>query len=313
MSPREPLAFCAIALAIAVFMPARASSDEETRPTAGNVREAVSEAGSSAFENVDIQRLEREASAFANNGRPTHAQKVWFTKIRKLMEGAESEDGEAAVRVRRALRAIDDPDAIPALMQLLRTSDDEGARLLYVQILGDMPPAAAGAALAEEALFDESSLVRATAQEISKRQNPEFVRPYYAQALRFPNRAVVGRAVRVLASVDNQEVVPFLIDSLYSTYVNVETRRSCSMSRVYFLAAAAGTKDHPDNVISHRDRVISARADHVKGRYFVHKTENPQVKDVLEAMTNQSFGYDTAAWHRWWRSTQVTGNKTTSR
>ena len=189
-----------------------------------------------------------------------------------------------AARAVRDLRAIHDADAVPALMQVLRTSDVEARRLLYVRILGDMPPALAGPGLAEEALFDDSPVVRETAQDISKRQKPEFVRPYYGQALRFPNREVVVRAASVLASVGNKDDVPYLIDALYSTSVDVELRPSCCMSRARYLAAPIGTTYNPDNVISGMDRVIPSHGgDHLVARLVVRRAENPQVKDAARS------------------------------
>jgi HEAT repeats len=321
MLPCKPIAFSCVALALALFVPTTASSDEVTRQAEDNLRSTVSKSRPTEtgtfLDRSELERIQREAAAFtANKGRPTPAQRAWFSKIRKLVLRADSENREGAARALHDLRAVDDPDAIPALMHVLRTSDDQAARLLYVRILGDMPPAAAGPALAEEALFDDSPIVREAAQEISKRQQPEFVRPYYGQALRFPNREVVGRAASVLASVDNRETVPYLIDALYSTYVDVESRPSCCLSRVYYLASPAGTNYHPDHLISRRDHVIPAHEDHmdhVGGKLVVHKSPNPHVKETLEAITNKSFGYDTAAWRRWWRSTQLAANKRTSR
>jgi hypothetical protein len=40
----------------------------------------------------------------------------------------------------------------------------------------------------------------------------------------------------------------------------------------------------------------------------VRDVQNPQVKDALEAITKQSFGYNTAAWKHWWQSEQLAEN-----
>ncbi len=219
-----------------------------------------------------------------------------------------------AARAVRDLRAIHDPDAMPALMQVLRTSDAETSRLMYVRILGDMPGAVAGPGLAEEALFDNSSVVRDAAADISKRQKPEFIRPYYGQALRFPNREVVVRAASVLESVGNMDDVPYLIDSLYSRTVDIEYRATCCVSRVNYLAAPYGTAYNPDSLLARSaDRIMPAHIDHVVPVYVVRKSENPQVKNALEAITKKSFGYNTAAWRRWWRSRQLAENNTSGR
>ena len=59
-------------------------------------------------------------------------------------------------------------------------------------------------------------------------------------------------------------------------------------------------------MISGMDRVIPSHGgDHLVARLVVRRAENPQVKDALEAITKKSFGYNAAAWRRWWRSTQL--------
>jgi hypothetical protein len=264
---------------------------------------------------ADVRKVAHESTAVAaNKGRLTAAQKEWLGKIRKLVLRAQSEDREVAARAVRDLRAIHDPDAMPALMQVLRTSDTETSRLMYVRILGDMPGSVAGPGLAEEALFDDSSVVRDAAADISKRQKPEFIRPYYGQALRFPNREVVVRAASVLESVGNMEDVPYLSESLYSRTVDIEYRATCCVSRASYLAAPAGTSYSPDSLLSRStDRIMPAHIDHVVPVYVVRKAENPQVKSALEAITKKSFGYNTAAWRRWYRSTQLAENNTSGR
>ena len=227
----------------------------------------------------------------------------------------QSDDREVAARAVRDLRAIHDPDAMPALMQVLRTSDAETSRLMYVRNPeATCPVRSRGPGLAEEALFDDSSVVRDAAADISKRQKPEFIRPYYGQALRFPNREVVVRAASVLESVGNMDDVPYLIDSLYSRTVDIEYRATCCVSRVNYLAAPYGTAYNPDSLLARSaDRIMPAHIDHVVPVYVVRKSENPQVKNALEAITKKSFGYNTAAWRRWWCSRQLAENNTSGR
>jgi HEAT repeat protein len=164
-------------------------------------------------ERSNVERITRAATP--DKSKLTNAEKAWLPKIRKLISRVELGEGESRRLALRELRAVNDPAAIPALMQTLRTSDDDASRLLYVRILGDMPGSKAVVGLVEEALFDSSAPVRDAAQEASKKLRAEYVRPFYGQALRFPNRDVVCRAADVLSTVGNRENVPYLIDSLY--------------------------------------------------------------------------------------------------
>jgi hypothetical protein len=126
--------------------------------------------------------------------------------------------------------------------------------------------------------------------------------------LQFPNRDVVLRAADVLATVGNKENVPYLINSLYSTTVDVEYRPSCCMSRVQYLAGPHGSRYIQDNVIPSGYGTYTAFHDQGRRILVVRHVQNPQVKDALEAITKQSYGYDAAAWRRWWKSEQLAEN-----
>jgi HEAT repeat protein len=255
-------------------------------------------------ERSNVERITRAATP--DKSKLTNAEKAWLPKIRKLISRVELGEGESRRLALRELRAVNDPAAIPALMQTLRTSDDDASRLLYVRILGDMPGSKAVVGLVEEALFDSSAPVRDAAQEASKKLRAEYVRPFYGQALRFPNRDVVCRAADVLSTVGNRENVPYLIDSLYSRVVDVNYRRSCCMSRVNYLASPRGSPYVQDNPSSHGD--VAYAAVHLRPVLVLRTVQNPQVKDALEAITKQSFGYNTAEWKRWWKSEQLAEN-----
>jgi HEAT repeats len=299
-----------------------ARCDEVSLKSGGSVQGKVVRSGTTVavtspkgtrvvLDRSDIQKIEREApSPAADKSRLAPSEKVWLTKVRRLLRQAGSADREVSARALRDLRAIHDPDALPALMKTLRTSDLADTRLLYVRILSDIRGATAVVGLVEEALFDSSGAVRDAAQEISKNQRAEDVRPYYGQALRYPNREVVCRAASVLGSIGGREYVPYLIDSLYSKTVDVELRPSCCMSRVTYLSApATGLPYNTDNLVTHGDRIISShRGDHLVPTLVVRRAENPQVKDALEAITQQSFGYNANAWRRWWHAAQLAEN-----
>lgn len=312
----------AFVLVLAALSPT--SADEVRLQSGGTLRGKVTKSGANVsvttpqgirivVERSAVKKIERgSVSLPAAKTSLTDAEKEWLAKVRKLVRRAENENAETSARARRDLRQISDPDALPALAATLRSSDAEASRLLYVRILGDMPGSKAVVALVEEALFDSSPAVRELAQEVSKRQRPEYVRPYYGQALRFPYREVVCRAANVLSTVGDRENVPYLIDSLYSTTVDIAYRPSCCMSRINYLAYPHGGRYIPDNLVPQTDGTYAAYHDHLRPVLVVRQVENPQVKDALEAITKQSFGYNRTAWRRWWKSTQLADNSTHS-
>jgi HEAT repeat protein len=310
-------------LVLALLVPSIGSPDDVTLQNGGVLRGKVTKSGKLVavttsrgtrivVEQSTVRKIGRDSSAAAAAGKIklTEGQKAWFGKLRKLVRRVESENRDSSAQALRELRAIHDPDALPALTQTLRTSDQDASRVLYVRILGDMPGSTAVVGLVEEALFDSSPIVRDAAQAASKRQRPDFVRPFYGQALRFPNREVVNRAANVLATVGNKENVPYLIDSLYSRTVDIVLRPSCCMSRITYLALP----DHlsngsrympPSNLIAQTDGTYTSDQEHYVAQRVVRMVENPPVKEALEAITKQSFGYNTSAWRHWWKSTQL--------
>jgi HEAT repeats len=320
LSNRLVLSFSALLLSAIVGTAGFA--DEVTLLNGGVLRGKVTNAGKNVavtssqgirvvVERSSVQKIARNTSTSpSDKSKLTSAEKAWFSKIRKQLARVENGDGESRARALRELRAINDPAALPALMQTLRTSDVDASRLLYVRILGDMPGSKAVVGLVEEALFDSSVPVRDAAQEASKNLRAEYVRPFYGQALRYPNREVVCRAATVLSTVGNKENVPYLIDSLYSKTVDVEYRASCCMNRVNYLTSPQGSRYIQDNLVYNGGRSYTGSHDHVRARLVVRDVQNPQVKDALEAITKQSFGYNTAAWRRWWQSEQLAENST---
>lgn len=317
LSKQVALLFSPFVLSLAVV--SAGFADEITLQNGGVLRGKATNAGKHVavttargirvvVDRSSVQKIDRTFSPPLEKSKLTSAEKAWLSKIRKLIARVESSEGDSRRLALHDLRAINDPAAIPALMQTLRTSDVDASRLLYVRILGDMPGSKAVVGLVEEALFDVSEPVRDAAQEASKKLRAEYVRPFYGQALRFPNRDVVNRAADVLATVGNRDNVPYLIDSLYSTTVDVEYRPSCCMSRTHYLAGPQGSRYIQDNVIPSGNGIYTAVHDHLRPVLVVRNVQNPQVKDALEAITKQSFGYNTNAWRRWWASEQLADN-----
>jgi HEAT repeat protein len=312
LSPRIALLFSPVFLCVLIVTVS--FGDEITLQNGGVLRGKVTTAGKNVavtssqgirvvVERSSVQKIARNSSAAASDKpKLTTAEKAWLSKIRKLISRVEFGDGETRRLAVRDLRAINDPAAIPALMQTLRTSDDDATRLLYVRILGDMPGSKAVIGLVEEALFDSSDIVRDAAQEASMKVRAEYVRPFYGQALRFPNREVVCRAAKVLSTVGNEENVPDLIESLLTTTVDVVYRPSGCQSRVDYLANAQG------GVVPLGNGTYGTYQENLQPVFAGHYMPNPQVMEALEAITKQPFRYNRGAWRRWWKSEQLAQN-----
>ncbi len=113
---------------------------------------------------------------------------------------------------------IGDPNAIPALNKILRTSEDEERRALYVKILSRIPGTEAVSFLVEQSLFDASKAVRVDAQDAITPQLRDVACPLYAHELRNSDNEIVRRAGRMLEKIGDDSVVAALIEAVVTTH-----------------------------------------------------------------------------------------------
>ena len=137
----------------------------------------------------------------------------WTERVRNWSYALSSTDPEKRRRGRSQLLKIGDPNAIPALNKILRTSEDEERRALYVKILSRIPGTEAVSFLVEQSLFDASKAVRVDAQDAITPQLRDVACPLYAHELRNSDNEIVRRAGRMLEKIGDDSVVAALIEA----------------------------------------------------------------------------------------------------
>lgn len=247
----------------------------------------------------------------------------WTERVRNWTYSLGSTDPEKRRRGRTQLLKIGDRNAIPALNKILRTSEDEGRRSLYVKILSRIPGPDPVPFLVEQSLFDASKTVRIDAQDAVTPQLRDAACPLYARELRNSDNEVVRRSGRMLEKIGDESVVSALIEAIVTTHqVPVDVvdnsntygfNRNGSKGDPNVLplppdvAGKLATGQYPNGVTFASPSGEPAVNPRVKTMMVNREFRNPEVLSALESLTKQTFGYDKDQWRRWWAARTTTG------
>jgi hypothetical protein len=247
----------------------------------------------------------------------------WTERVRNWSYALSSSDPEKRRRGHTQLLKIADPNAIPALNKVLRSSEDEERRSLYVKILTRMPGLQPVHLLVEQSLFDASKSVRVEAQEAITPQVRDAACPIYARELRNSDNEVVRRAGRMLEKIGDESVVSALIEAITTTHQVPQNVVDNSNTYGFNphnpkgdpnmlplppdVAGKLLTGQYPNGVTfaspSGEPQVNPRLRTVMVDREF----RNPEVLSALESLTKQSLGYDKNQWRRWWAARTTTG------
>ena len=131
----------------------------------------------------------------------TTAERAWFPKIHGLLNRLASSDHNVTRKARVDLLNIDDPDAIPALTEILRNSRNEDMRRLYVAILKNIRSPRVIYYLVDQSLFDPSPQVREDARQAIGPERADMARPLYIHSLRLREAEIASRAALALMEI----------------------------------------------------------------------------------------------------------------
>jgi hypothetical protein len=247
----------------------------------------------------------------------------WMEKIRNWSYALTSGEPEKRRRGRTQLLKISDPNAIPALNKILRTSEDDERRSLYVKILSRIPGAEAIVLIVEQSLFDTSKAVRVEAQDTVAPQMRDTACPIYVHALRNTDNEIVRRAGRMLEKIGDDSVIAPLIEAIVTTHrvpVNVvDNSNTYAFNRngttgdpnvLPLPPDVAGkllTGQYPNGVTFNSSPGGPPIGPRTRTVMTDREFHNPEVLSALESLTKQSFGYDKDQWRRWWSARTTTG------
>ena len=256
---------------------------------------------------VDGQWVSEAEAAFLKEHENDEAdRKIWFGVVREIERRLEFGEPAERLAALEELRDIDDPLAIDALVKRLGSVPNVDLRLEVVEALGRMGVYPAVRPLVRFAVFDAEPAVRQRALDGFPAELHLTAADEFVKLLRNRDNGVVQRAAAGLAAVGTREAVPALIHALvtsHQTTVRVlndapnyqvgggMTRGAISPEAYRQIAEASfpfgANVIHPDS--AYRTKTIRVAV------------QNEAARLALINITGEDFGYNEAAWRRWWR------------
>jgi hypothetical protein len=255
--------------------------------------------------------LPQELELIQQDERVTEAEKGWFRKVRLWHGWLDSGHSERQNEALAQLQAIKDPDAVAALAKSFRAVPTEEERLLYVEIIGRIDGEKPLQPLVLQSLWDESRPVRDAAIKGVRNRDVDKALPAYVRGLKNELNLIVNRAGTALGQIGNDTVVPYLIDALVTrhTYV-IAVQDPTPGVRSDGTMTAPGQPVLPPQVeamlaagqLPYGVQVNQVTTSPARVREIpVEKDEeNPEVLSSLTLLTGENFGYDEAAWRKWY-------------
>jgi HEAT repeat protein/beta-lactamase regulating signal transducer with metallopeptidase domain len=197
----------------------------------------------------DVSTSDRQSESSSESNSESSSQGQPKTKEQWEAEGrmivalsAALDDPDAAVRMSsaQALGSLDDPRAVEALLEALRTDPDAGVRKMAAWALGEIESPAAVGGLSQAARSDASVDVRAMAVwALGEIESPEAV-PALGAALRDSDVEVRRMAVWALGEIESAEAVEWLTPALRDGDVEIRRKAAWALGEIESAAAVDG-------------------------------------------------------------------------
>jgi hypothetical protein len=250
-------------------------------------------------------------------------QTSWIRQIRVLRKNLESSDAEQRRAAEATLAEIRDPAAIAGLVQVLG-ADTPAYRALLARLLGAIPGPEARDALMARALVETDRTARQTTlEEFARRLDPDAIAALHKR-LAVKDPKLVGRAATVLGELGESSAVPKLIPLLVRSArrpVMVPSGSAPPPPTITFASGQVqswpiltgpvvgpGVVAYGATSVPFASGVMmgygeGSRAPTVRMVTLVYR--NAEVLAALESLTGMNFGYDEAAWRRWWEASRA--------
>ncbi len=229
-------------------------------------------------------RLPQEVEIEERKHQDDVTKKQWFIDLKKWRSWLD--EPARASMARDEIRAIADPQAVPALSKALSDEPDRQTRILYVDALGRIGSAAVPA-LAESAMDDPDDEIRLRCldQLVAKPDHQATVA--FVQELKSRDNARVNQAGFCLGKLGDKTAIAPLIDALVTTHKFEITEGSGNPNQMS--AGFSPTGQGGGGMTMGSSRKIIKQA-----------MQNHSVEDALIALTGMNFQFDQRAWKNWY-------------
>lgn len=183
------------------------------------------------------------------------------------------------------LRGIQDPAAVPAVVELLRKETQGEVRRLLVEILGRLATPEALGTLARAAIEADSSELRALCLEQLARHPSPGIRDYFISQLSDAVNLRVRRAGAALAIVGDETAVKPLIQALVTQHKTIVAPANPGQ-----ISGAFGSGSNSSG---------TGFSTGGGAKVAMVSESNREVLDALARLTSVNFQYDRQAWLNW--------------
>mgnify|MGYP002623816553 CR=1 FL=1 len=259
----------------------------------------------------ELELLEKSASE-------REMEREWFRQIRLWYGWLNGRDRDRQAEGLQRLRQIREPAALPALTNFLLADNNPNVRGLYISIASEMPGFDPVKQLVTISLQDSDPKLRSLAFEGLDDEQRKSAVGMFVDALKHPTNIVVRRAATAIKEIDDDRVIPQLIEALVTTHrYHVQVTESPTFS-----FNAGGGFGNPNAVPLPPDVEMQLRTGQLPYGVNVQRAplpgdelrtrsvpiqrheQNPEVLAALVHFTGQNHGYDKRTWRLWWASRQ---------
>jgi hypothetical protein len=264
----------------------------------------------------------QELEVIENTTEELERERGWFQKVRLWHGWLDGQHENRRPQGLASLKAIEDPNAAPAVIKFLSADSRPEIRELSVMILVKISGAKAITGLVKLSLFDASADIRSAALEGIGHSYHERAQKAFTAALKNDSNLVVCRAATALGQIGDKNAVVPLIEALvtmhqYQVAMDIPNNQTYSFSTdgnssanipavppEIMAAVRTGQLLPPvfvqDNANPPLKKLVTVRIEH----------HNAEVLGALGKLTQQNFGYDKRTWQLWWAAEKNSGTKT---
>jgi hypothetical protein len=221
------------------------------------------------------------------------AEKQWYASL-KRWRGWLDDPGRAE-QVRNELGKIDDPLAVPALVQALELDQRREMRVWCIQALGRIGGPDAVKAIVDHSLDDLDEETRLTCFDELGGKTLPIAGPMYVAALKNKDNAHVNRAGYALGKLGDKSAILPLIEALITTHKFTVIEGSGNpnqMSAGFSPGGVGGGGMSPGGMTVGGSKPVTVK----------RELSNQQVLDALATLTGVNLGFDQKAWRNWYAS-----------
>lgn len=215
-------------------------------------------------------------------------QKEWYAKLNRLRADAiRSVPPQKAQDAIRQLKELDDPHAVPAILQAVKIESNQQLQGFYLNALGRIGSGPAIKLLVDLSLGAANENLRDLALDILKSGKRPEATPYFVNELKSKDNKRVNRAAYALGELGDESVVPALIDALVTVHkFTVSNGAAGSMSASF---GGGGGNSGGGFGVGGKPQVIETAL------------ENFQALSALTKLTGQTtFDYNQQTWRNWY-------------